>query len=92
MAPGTFGIIAPHPPIFIPAVGGHRRHTADASLACAVRALPRRSAAFRPDTVVLMSPHAPLVGDAFLVDTGESLSGSLAQFGDADRVLVAGRP
>ena len=39
-------------------------------------------AAFRPETVVLISPHAPLSADAFLVDTSDSFSGSLVQFGD----------
>lgn len=81
MAAGSFGIIAPHPPIFIPAVGGENRHAADASLD-ALRLASRALAAFGPETIVLISPHAPLAGDAFVVDTSETLHGALAQFGD----------
>ena len=70
MTVGTFGIIAPHPPIFIPAVGGRGRHSADSSLeALAVAARVLES--FSPDTVVLISPHAPLALDTFLVDTSD---------------------
>ena len=36
---------------------------------------------FAPETIVLMSPHAPAAADAFIVDVSESLTGSLEQFG-----------
>lgn len=81
MATGSFGIIAPHPPIFVPSVGGDESRTAHESLdalAIARDAL----AVFDPDTIVLMSPHAPAVHDTFLVDTSNRIEGSLAQFGD----------
>ncbi len=77
----VFGIISPHPPIFVERVGGSRSHVTQDSL----DALSRAAAAlarYEPHTVVLMSPHAPALSDAFLVDDSVSLSGSLAQFGD----------
>ena len=91
MASDSFGIITPHPPIFVPRVGGEQRHVADASLdalALASRAL----SSFQPDTIVLISPHAPVVGDAFVVDTSEVLRGSLDQFGDDDEYEWPGDP
>jgi AmmeMemoRadiSam system protein A len=91
MAPGTFGIIAPHPPIFFEAVGGRGRHLADASLDSFSQAASAL-AAFRPETVVLISPHAPLSADTFLVDTSDSFSGSLVQFGDGQRYSWPGDP
>ena len=37
--------------------------------------------AFAPDAIVLMSPHAPVARDAFVIDTSQSLHGDLGQFG-----------
>ena len=82
MAEGdVFGIIAPHPPIFVEAVGGREALVASASLE-ALRAAGRALSAFAPECIVLMSPHAPAVSDAFLVDCSDRLNGSLEQFGD----------
>ncbi|MDZ4169419.1 MAG: AmmeMemoRadiSam system protein A [Coriobacteriia bacterium] len=77
----VFGVIAPHPPIFVASVGGERTHQTRRS----IDALQRAAHAlhlFDPDTLVLMSPHAPALADAFLVDGAEQLSGSLGTFGD----------
>ncbi len=91
MASGSFGIIAPHPPIFFASVGKQARHVADASLE-ALGAASRALNAYRPDTVVLISPHAPLAADAFLVDTSDLLAGSLSQFGDDREYSWPGDP
>lgn len=78
----VLGIIAPHPPIMVPEVGGARAGvTADSAEAMTVAA--RALAIFDPDTVVLMSPHAPVVRDAFVIDTSATLGGDLASFGAA---------
>jgi AmmeMemoRadiSam system protein A len=47
---------------------------------------------FDPDAVVIMSPHAPVAADAFLVDGSGELSGSLAQFGDPTTYRYRGDP
>lgn len=92
MIGSTLGIIAPHPPIMVPEVGGERARVTSASIASmdlAARALR----AFKPDTVVLMSPHAPLARDAFAVDASERYRGDLGQFGARDvRLAPAGDP
>lgn len=83
----VLGIIAPHPPIMVESVGGAKAAVTARSaeaMAIAARALEM----FAPDALVLMSPHAPLVADAFLVDTGSNPSGNLGAFG-ASRVRVA---
>ena len=80
MSENTFGIIAPHPPIMVEAVGGSRASvTADSLKALDVAA--RALAAFDPDLVVIMSPHAPAFSDTFVVDSSPVLRGSFAQFG-----------
>ncbi len=80
MANGVLGIIAPHPPIMVDAVGGRdaamTRRSADA-MAEAADALAR----FDPDTLVVMSPHSPGVRDAFVIDTAERYQGDLGRFG-----------
>jgi MEMO1 family protein len=81
MSREVFGVIAPHPPIFVPAVGGDEAHVASASLD-ALEAARAALADFAPETIVLISPHAPTAYDAFLVDTSQRLVGTLEQFGD----------
>ncbi len=80
MSSHVFGIIAPHPPIMVEAVGAKRSrvtHRSAEALASAAALL----SAFNPDTIVLMSPHSPTLRDAFVVDGSNHFSGSFAQFG-----------
>ncbi len=87
MQGSVLGIIAPHPPIMVAEVGKDRaRVTADSADAMAAAA--RLLAAFSPDTIVLMSPHAPVARDAFVIDTSDRLAGDLGQFG-ASQVRIA---
>lgn len=80
MTGSVLGIIAPHPPIMVAEVGGERAQVTAAS-ARAMESAARLLEAFAPQTVVCMSPHAPLARDAFVVDTSERYSGDLGQFG-----------
>jgi MEMO1 family protein len=91
MADEVFGIVSPHPPIFVPAVGGQEAHTAQASLD-ALASAGRALSAFAPDAIVLMSPHAPTAYDAFVIDGAASLTGSLEQFGDSRPYQWPGDP
>lgn len=77
----VFGVVSPHPPIFVPAVGGERALVTKASLEALERAA-RALEHFAPETLVLMSPHAPGFSDAFCVDDSPRFAGSLSQFGD----------
>jgi len=83
MSSEVFGIVSPHPPIFVPKVGGDEALTASRSLG-ALDAARVALASFAPGVIVLISPHAPLLADAFLVDTSDRMSGSLSAFGDSD--------
>lgn len=80
MSSHRFGVIAPHPPIMVPEVGGARSDVTSAS----TRALEHARdmlARYAPDALVVMSPHAPALGGAFAVETAFELHGSLGQFG-----------
>jgi len=80
MNASVLGIIAPHPPIMVSEVGGDRASkTADSAEAMSVAARALRI--FAPETIVLMSPHAPLARDTFLVDGSPRMAGDLGAFG-----------
>ncbi|TDB39077.1 MAG: AmmeMemoRadiSam system protein A [Actinobacteria bacterium] len=76
------GIIAPHPPIMVPTVGGQDSSVTAASME-ALRRAARVLDAFDPETVVIMSPHSPAAQDAFVIDTAPRTSGSFDRFGAA---------
>ncbi len=78
------GILAayavPHPPLIVPAVGRGE----EAKISDTIRSyeeVARRVAAHAPDTVVVLSPHAPAYRDGFFVSATPQESGSLAAFG-----------
>lgn len=73
------------------AVGGSRAEVTAASLSALADAASAL-AAFDPETLVLMSPHAPALADAFAIDDAESFSGTLGQFGDATEHDYPGDP
>lgn len=77
----VFCAATPHPPIFVPGVGGSRAEVTHESLG-ALRRTNEALRRFAPETLVLISPHAPLVPDGFAIDDSPSLAGSLSQFGD----------
>lgn len=91
MGSAVFGVIAPHPPIFVPQVGGQRAATASESLS-ALRQVAEALEAFAPETIVLISPHAPGSADAFAVDESDVFEGSLEQFGDSTVHRYPGDP
>jgi MEMO1 family protein len=75
----VFAGIAPHPPIMVPEVGREAivdvRHSIDAMADLAQRVI--RSGA---ETVVIISPHAPLERDAFVAYDGPQLYADFANF------------
>lgn len=89
MSGTALGIIAPHPPIMVPEVGGPRAHVTGASTD-AMNTARDALRAFDPDAVVLMSPHAPIARSEFAVETSDSTQGSLAAFG-APRMAISVR-
>lgn len=75
----VFSGIAPHPPIMVPEVGGQ----ASAEVRLSIKAmaeLTRRIVESGAETVVLISPHAPLDARAFVAYHSPQLSGDFAKF------------
>lgn len=71
--------LAPHPPIIIPAIG-RSDHAADRTIA-ALQEAARDLAADAPETLVVLSPHAPLFNDFVFFYPGETLAGDFGRFG-----------
>jgi AmmeMemoRadiSam system protein A/AmmeMemoRadiSam system protein B len=75
----VFAGIAPHPPIMVPEVG--REAIADVrSSIDAMAALTERVIRSGAETVILISPHAPLEPDAFVAYAGPQLHADFANF------------
>src|SRR5256714_2957455 len=75
----VFAGIAPHPPIMVPEVG--RQAIAEVRTSIdAMAELTRRIVDSRAETVVIISPHAPLERDAFIAYDGPQLHGDFAAF------------
>lgn len=75
----VFAGIAPHPPIMVPEVGGGAAEEVRTSID-AMQDLTERIIVSGAETVVLISPHAPLETGAFVAYQGEKLQGSFANF------------
>ena len=75
----VFAGIAPHPPIMVPEVGGKAAEEVRGSID-AMRDLTERIIATRAETVVLISPHAPLEARAFVAYSDQHLRGDFANF------------
>lgn len=74
------GFLLPHPPVIVPAVGLGREKEAAATVAAYER-VAQRAKELEPDTVVVVSPHAPLFSDYVFMYDAPSLEGSFEKFG-----------
>ncbi len=77
------GIMVPHPPISIPAVGrGDEKKMSQTSKS--YQKVTRMVAEKRPDTIVILSPHSILYFDYFHISPGEEAHGDLSDFQAGD--------
>lgn len=75
----VFSGIAPHPPIMVPEVGGEAALDVSSSID-AMREFTRRIIESGAETVVLISPHAPLDARAFVAYQERELYGDFRNF------------
>jgi aromatic ring-opening dioxygenase LigB subunit len=75
-------VVVPHPPILISDIGGTQAQAAPDSVD-AMRRIAERVKGADPETVIIVSPHAPISPDAFGIHVGDVLRGSFAHFGCA---------
>lgn len=77
----VFSSICPHPPIIIPTIGGEELEKIKNSVQ-ALEKLNKEFVQTKPGTVVVISPHAPTLPQAFCISRSEDLSGNFGAFGD----------
>lgn len=77
--PLVFVGIAPHPPVMVPEVGGAMAHEVRASID-AMRDFTERIKQSGAETVVIISPHAPLEARAFVAYDEPLLRGDFGNF------------
>lgn len=77
----VFAAIVPHSPLLAPGVGKEKRDALSATLR-AYAEVEHALEAVKPETLVIISPHAPSYPDAFSANMAPKYSGTLKQFGD----------
>lgn len=71
--------LMPHPPIIIPDIGkGEEKKIESTTLAC--NEIGKEIADIKPDTIVVITPHATMFSDAIAISDEEIISGDLSQF------------
>jgi len=84
----VFAGIAPHPPIMVPEVGRESIAEVESSID-AMAELTGRIIEAGAQTVIIISPHAPLELDSFVAYSGPELHGDFANFRAPDTQLEA---
>src|ERR671926_1787155 len=84
----VFAGIAPHPPIMVPEVGREAIAEVRGSIE-AMREFTERLIASGAETVVLVSPHAPLEARAFVAYHDRELYGDFSNFRAPDARVEA---
>jgi AmmeMemoRadiSam system protein A len=74
-------IIAPHPPIMVPEVGRGEDQKVEATKRAMYR-IGQEVVSAGPDTLIFITPHAPVFQDGIAILGTPSLQGNLRQFGD----------
>jgi len=78
----VYTVFVPHPPILVSEIGRGEEHQCQASLD-AYQEIARRLVLAEVETVILVSPHAPLTKDGITLLIEEVAQGNFAQFGAA---------
>lgn len=73
--------VLPHSPLLSPTVGKEKRHMLRGTLE-AFRRVEEQFYTRQVETIVIMSPHAPMYVDAFSANMSEEYVGTLKTFGD----------
>lgn len=77
----VFSAITPHPPILIPQIGKENLRFVKKTTA-SMDKLAEEIYAAKPDTIVIISPHGPMLSDAFAINTSPQLELQFKDFGD----------
>lgn len=82
-------VLTPHPPVLLPEVGRGREKEI-ATTDRAMRAAAEQVTRWKPDVLIVASPHTILYGDYFHISPGEAAVGDMSAFG-APQVRILAR-
>ncbi len=71
--------MVPHPPMIVPSVGKGSEEQIRKT-ASAYEEVAREIADLRPETILILSPHAPMYADYFSISGGKGAKGSFSDF------------
>jgi MEMO1 family protein len=80
----VFSAITPHPPIIIPSIGKQDSLNAVKDTIKAMESLASSLHDSKPDTIVVISPHAPMDAHSFAINESPTLTGELSRFGSSE--------
>lgn len=75
--------IVPHPPIIIPEIGRGEERKIELTVK-SFHQIAQKIAEIKPDTIIIISPHAKAYSDCFYMPISESAKGSFRDFGASD--------
>ncbi len=77
----TFAAITPHPPILVPTIGKENLEQIKATVEAMVK-LEKIFSDSQPEVALIISPHGPLLAEAFTINVNERYLGDFEAFGD----------
>ena len=80
-------VIVPHPPLIIPAVGRGREQEVQATID-AYRTAAKQVADWKPEVLIITSPHQVMYADYFHISPGKDASGDMSAFGASQTRLT----
>ncbi len=87
--PIVFAAIVPHPPLLIPSIGKKNINQLKAT-ADSYAKLEQDLYASQADTLIIISPHGPLMEKSFVLNLNPEFFGDFKEFGDAATKLTIG--
>ena len=72
-------VMVPHPPLIIPQIGRGEEQKIRATIDSYHKAA-KKIAEWKPNTVVVLSPHSVMYADYFHISPGEGAKGDFGQF------------
>lgn len=88
----NWAALMPHPPIIVPEVGQGREKEAAVTLSGVEQLMSKLKRTYRPDCLLLLSPHQPYMPGSLFVNNAPQLTGSLAPFGARSAVFDVSTP
>lgn len=77
----VFSAIVPHAPIMVPTVGKDNLAQLEKTVK-AMKELSSRLSHAKPEVIIIISPHGPLLADAFTINVNTDYLGNFEDFGD----------